>query len=174
MSADSRQFWFRLVDDATGKIYPNTDADKVSVNSIADVADFRDAVYLKTSKNLTSVNALNLKVYKDMASFEMRNAAVDEEKEYPLSPTDPLGVRGREDKMLIVVVPDNSRADHSVVTPLSKQPKYSWNRKRVPLSLSFHEMDSASNTFEFHEGFLSDFELSERSILYCRRAFYDK
>jgi len=41
--------WFQLFDFATGEPYKGTSADKVSVSSSVDIADFRDAVKAKYS-----------------------------------------------------------------------------------------------------------------------------
>ena len=72
--------WFLLVDSANGEPYKGTSAAKVSVSSSADVDDFRDAVKAKHSNSLSSVDAGALKVYKNKAAFDKRNASLDEEK----------------------------------------------------------------------------------------------
>jgi hypothetical protein len=73
----SSPFWFILV-DSNGVPYKSTTADKVSIPSCADVADFRDAAKTKHSNKLSSVDAAELLVYKNKAAFDKRNAAVDE------------------------------------------------------------------------------------------------
>jgi hypothetical protein len=63
-SPPSPLVWFLLLDSATGEPYKETSADKVSVSSSADVADFRDAVKKKDKDDgdaavLTPFNPLN-------------------------------------------------------------------------------------------------------------------
>jgi hypothetical protein len=82
MSSPSPLVWFLLLDFATGKPYKGTTADKVSVSSLADVADFRDAVQLKYDKPnyLKDIPSSALLVYKNKLAFDKRNAAVDDVK----------------------------------------------------------------------------------------------
>ena len=63
--------WFQLLDSVTGEPYKGTTADKVSVSSSADVADFRDAVIEKFEKSsvLTGYASSQLLVYKNKAAF---------------------------------------------------------------------------------------------------------
>ncbi|KAJ3214469.1 hypothetical protein HDU67_001654 [Dinochytrium kinnereticum] len=108
--------WFLLVDSASGLPYKGTTADKVSVASSADVADFRKAIKAKNSNMLSSVDADELLVYKNKSSFDKRNAAVDEGKEEPLNsscPLDGLGETEEEKDMLVVVVPSSRSSSRS-------------------------------------------------------------
>ena len=102
--------WFLLLESATGGPYKGTSADKVSVSSSADVADFRDAVQLKYDKPnyLKDIPPGVLLVYKNKTAFDKRNAAVDEGKEEPLDPTESLGLLGSKEDMLAVVVPSSA------------------------------------------------------------------
>ncbi len=74
--------WFLLLDSNSGLPYKGTTADKVSVASCADVADFRDAVKAKYDQPnyLKDIPSGALIVYKNKAAFDKRNAAVDKEK----------------------------------------------------------------------------------------------
>ena len=68
-SSPPPRVWFLLLDSATGQPYKGTSADKVSVSSSADVADFRDAVKTKNSSILTGITSSQLLVYKNKAAF---------------------------------------------------------------------------------------------------------
>jgi hypothetical protein len=100
--------WFLLFDSATGQLVEGTTADKVSVASPADVADFRKAVKAECFNKLSSVDAADLLVYQNKDAFEKRNAAVDDGKEAPLEEDyliDGLGTSKKE--ALVVVVPSS-------------------------------------------------------------------
>jgi hypothetical protein len=96
--ASNPQFWFQLLDSATGEPYKKTTADKVAVSLPADVADFRKAVKTKYDLPgfLKDIAAGALHVYKNKAAF------VDG-KEKPLDPTESLGLLGSKEDMLVVV-----------------------------------------------------------------------
>jgi hypothetical protein len=116
-SPPSPLIWFLLVDSITGQPYKGTSADKVSIASTADVADFRDAVKIKNAPILTGITSSQLLVYKSKAAFDKRNAAADEGREEPLeedSLVDGLGTSVKE--ALIVVVPS------SVLLPSQTEP----------------------------------------------------
>eukprot|EP00804_Cyclotella_cryptica_P001862 CCRYP_019353-RA/>CCRYP_019353-RA protein AED:0.08 eAED:0.08 QI:0/-1/0/1/-1/1/1/0/338 len=100
--------WFLLLDSVTGLPYKGTNANKVSVSTSADVADFREAAHLKNSSILTGITSAQLTVYKNKAAFDKRNAVVDDGKEEPLDPTESLGLLGSKEDMLVVVVPSSS------------------------------------------------------------------
>ncbi|KAJ3202072.1 hypothetical protein HDU67_000823 [Dinochytrium kinnereticum] len=104
-SPPSPLVWFLLLDSATGEPYKGTSADNVSVASSGDVADFREAVYLKNSSLLTGITSSQLLVYKNKAAFDKRNAAIDDGKKEPLDPTESLDLLGSNEGMLIVAVP---------------------------------------------------------------------
>ena len=74
-SPPSPLVWFQLLDSAAGEPYKRTSADKVSVSSSADVADFRKAVCLKHSNKLTGIASSQLIVYKNKAAFDNRIVA---------------------------------------------------------------------------------------------------
>jgi hypothetical protein len=96
----SSPVWFIIV-DSNGVPYKKTTADKVSVPSCADVADFRDAVKVKHSNKLSSVDAADLHVYKNKPAFvEGMEERLEED-----SVIDGLG-KSKKDA-LIVVVPDD-------------------------------------------------------------------
>ena len=65
--------WFLLLDPADGLPCKGTTADKVAVPSSADVADFREAVKIKFSNKLSSIDAGDLLIYKNKAAFNKRN-----------------------------------------------------------------------------------------------------
>ena len=104
MSPPPTLVWFLLLDSATGEPYKETSADKVSVSSSADVADFREAVHLKNSSILTGIDSSQLVVFKNKTAFDKRNAAIDEEKEKPMDPTESLGLLGSKEDVLLVAV----------------------------------------------------------------------
>jgi hypothetical protein len=121
-SPPSPLIWFLLVDSITGQPYKGTNADKVSIASTADVADFRDAVKKKDKDDgdaavLTPFKSSQLLVYKNRAAFDKRNAAADEGREEPLKSSrrmDGLGETVKE--ALIAVVPS------SVLLPSQTEP----------------------------------------------------
>ena len=67
------KIWYLLVDDH-GKSFKNSSAAKVEVQDDADVADFKDAVYLKNSNDLSHCSAARLRVF-EIADSD-RNATV--------------------------------------------------------------------------------------------------
>jgi len=72
------RIWYHLYDSKTGMPYMRTSADKVSVPSSADVADFRDAVKAKNAdSHLKGIAASDLLVFKNKAAFDKRNALED-------------------------------------------------------------------------------------------------
>jgi adenylate kinase family enzyme len=162
MSA-SRHVWYRLVNAATGETYPGTRDTKVFIDSTADVDDFRDAVYLKNSKKLASLNALNLVVYKNSAAYEKRNAAVNEEKQYPLSPTELLGEVGSKEDALIVEVPapivNNKRKRVEWEVHKSKLAQLSYNPESTIFKL---DTECLAKTGLFPQNL----------VLYCRPTFH--
>jgi hypothetical protein len=103
--------WFLLLDSATGQPFKGATASSVLRSSlVVPVVDqFRDAVKAKLAdSHLKGVAPLDLKVYKNKAAFDKRNAAVDDGKEEPLeedSPIDGLGSSKKE--ALVVVVPSS-------------------------------------------------------------------
>jgi len=103
MSCQPRLVWYCLFDSSTGQPFLGTTADKVSVSISADVADFRDAVHTKNLSILTGIVASQLLVYKNKADFDKRDS-VDQEKEGPLDPTEPISFLGIKDDMIIVSV----------------------------------------------------------------------
>lgn len=103
MSCQPRLIWYCLFDSSTGQPFLGTTADKVSVSTSADVADFRDAVHTKNASILTGIDASQLLVYKNKAYFHKRHS-VDQGKEGPLDPTEPISFLGSKDDMLIVSV----------------------------------------------------------------------
>ena len=99
--------WFLLVDAADGQSYKGTSADKVSVLSSADVADFRHAVKAENSNKLSSIDAADLLVFKNKAAFDKRNA--DDGKEEPLEEDSLVyGLGTSKKEALIVVAPPST------------------------------------------------------------------
>ena len=100
--------WFQLLDSASGKKYKDTNTSSVLRSSlVVPVVDqFRDAVKAKFPNTLSSVDSGALRVYKNMATFEKRNASVAEEREKPLNPSCPLDGLGEteEDALIVLVV----------------------------------------------------------------------
>jgi hypothetical protein len=80
MSSQQQQIWFLLLDSTSGLAYKNTTADKVSVSSSADVADFRKQVHKENNTILKDTTSSQLVVYKNKTAFDKRHASVDEEK----------------------------------------------------------------------------------------------
>jgi hypothetical protein len=100
--------WFILVDSNTGQSYKGTSASSVSLPSGSVVDQFRDAVKVKHSNKLATIDAADLLVYKNKASFDKRNDVLngDSEEGKPLeedSFVDGLGKSKKE--ALVVVVP---------------------------------------------------------------------
>jgi hypothetical protein len=104
ISSNTKYFWFRLLDSATGQPYKRATADFVSLAPGAVVAEFRDAVLSKNSNKLAGVDASDLLVYNNRAAFDRTNNAANEEEE-PLDPTHSVDGLGSMHDMLIVVVP---------------------------------------------------------------------
>jgi hypothetical protein len=69
-SPPSPLVWFQLFDSATGEPYKKTTADKVSVSSSADVADFRKAVQAENASILIGITSSQLLVYKNKAAYD--------------------------------------------------------------------------------------------------------
>jgi energy-coupling factor transporter ATP-binding protein EcfA2 len=103
-----RFVWFLLVDSVSGESYKRTNADKVSLDASADVADFRDAVKAKHSNKLSTFDAADLLVYKNKAAFD--------EKQEPIDPTESLGLLGSKQDMLVVVVPSSTSSAGNLLT----------------------------------------------------------
>jgi hypothetical protein len=116
-SPPSPLVWFLLLDSATGLPYKGTTADKVSVSSKADIADFRDAVKAKYADSLLKrIASSELVAYKNKAAFDKRHAAVDDGKEEPLEEDSFLdGLGGTEEEALVVAVPSIKNATDSSV-----------------------------------------------------------
>jgi hypothetical protein len=65
-------------------LYNGVSAPKVSLDTSADIHDFRKAVHLLNSPIFTGIVPSQILVYKNKDAFDKRNANVDEEKEEPL------------------------------------------------------------------------------------------
>lgn len=128
--SDSSFVWFVLLDSATGQPYKGTTADKVAVSSSADVADFRNAVHLRNPNKLASVDAADLLVYKNKATFDAGSTATHgENKDMKKEQSQSLhlksscslsGLGETEEDALIVVVPS---AHAAVQLPFSSIPE---------------------------------------------------
>ncbi len=146
-SPPSPLVWFLLLDSATGQPYKGSTADKVSVSSSADVADFRDAVKAKYDQPtyLKDIPSGALLVYKNKTAFGKRNAAVDEGKEEPLeedSLVDGLGTSKKE--ALVVVVPSSFP---TAPTPFPKI-KYNFTGVQFPRRCMTLRLDSRLSSYE--------------------------
>jgi hypothetical protein len=101
--------WFILVDSDTGQSYKGTSASSVSLPSGSVIDQFRDAVKVKHSNKLSSIDAADLVVYKNKASFDKRNDVLnhyDSEEGKPLEEDSFIAGLGKSKKeALIVVVP---------------------------------------------------------------------
>jgi hypothetical protein len=62
---------------ADGRPFRNSTADKVTIPSTSDVADFRKAVKAENPNKLSFIDASDLKVYKNMA--ELRGKPIEED-----------------------------------------------------------------------------------------------
>ena len=71
------KIWFHLYDSANGLPYMGTTADKVTVPAGSDITEFRDAVKVKCSNKLSSIDAGDLLVFQKKQSFDKREAAVE-------------------------------------------------------------------------------------------------
>jgi len=99
--------WFKLVKE--GKVEES--ATKVQLNTDADVDDFRDAVKVKCSNKLASVDAMDLQVYLNLKSLE--------NKEQPIKPSFSVSNLGlTEESALFVVVPVANLNDTWLGVPL--------------------------------------------------------
>ena len=106
--AEERLIWFQLVDATSGKPFKDTVVTSILSSSLKyPIIDyFVRSVKDEDKKDeslLTSIAATQLRVYKNQASFDKRNAAVEDGKENSSSPLEGLGSSKRE--ALIVAVP---------------------------------------------------------------------
>ena len=71
--------WFHLYDYETGKPYKDTSVTSVLRSSLAVpvIDQFRDAVKVKCSNTLSSIDANKLLVFQNKHSFDNRDAAVE-------------------------------------------------------------------------------------------------
>ena len=76
-SKEESKIWFHLYDSANGLPYKGTTADKVTVPVGSDITEFRDAVKVKCSNKLSSIDAGKLLVFKNKQSFDKRDSAVE-------------------------------------------------------------------------------------------------
>ena len=101
----STSVWYLLV-DSNGQPYKKTSADLVELPSTCVIAQFRDAVKLKSSNKLSSFDAADLVVYKNKESFEKRDSEVEQERKEPLEvDAVVVGLGTTKNDALIVVVP---------------------------------------------------------------------
>jgi hypothetical protein len=91
-----------LLTDRQGQAYMDTSVDKLRLPAKSDVCDFRDAVKAKNPNKLGAVDSSDLIVYKNMASFNLRQKSLE-----PLSLLN--GSFGSDERnALIVAVPTPS------------------------------------------------------------------
>jgi hypothetical protein len=106
---EEQRFWFQLVDAVTGQPFKDTGVTYVSSKSSMFVAQFLENVKDKDRTDaslLTDIAATQLRVYKNQASFEKRNASEEAGKEEPLKSSSLLeGLGSSEEEALIVPVP---------------------------------------------------------------------
>jgi hypothetical protein len=140
-SYQPRLIWYQLVDSSTGQPYKAARADKLSVSTDADVADFRNAVKLKWDEPgyLKDVPAGALIVYKNKAAFDERNAADD--KEEPLEEDSLINDLGKSKKeALIVLVPSvSSSTIPSVIASTRREPHPKRKQRWIQLNEILHE-----------------------------------
>ena len=83
MSFDQKDYsmhpliWFHLYDSETGLPYKGTTATSVSLPPSAVIDKFRDAVKVKCSNKLSSIDSDDLLVFKNKRLFDMRDATVE-------------------------------------------------------------------------------------------------
>ena len=79
-ASTSALIWFKLVDPISGLPYKGAFVSSVLSSSliVPVVDEFRDAVHLKNSKKLSSIDAADLIVYKNESTFEIRKSTDDE------------------------------------------------------------------------------------------------
>jgi hypothetical protein len=174
-SAPSPFVWFLLLDSATGLPYKGTGADKVAVYSSADVADFRKVVKTEHSNKLSSVDAADLLVYKNIAAFNKRNATVADGKEEPLEEDSFINGYGASKKeALVVVVPDDifeAGIDYLITAGVRKKIKLQWEVSKLP-QLSY---DPSSTLFQLDPNYMAKTGLPTQNIvLYCRPTFHEQ
>jgi hypothetical protein len=139
MSSSPPLVWYLLLDSASGEPYKNTSVSSVVRSSlVVPVVDqFRKAVHLEYDKPkyLQDTPPSALLVYKNKATFDKRNAAVDEGKEEPLKSScllDGLGIT--EEDALIVVVPSPPLKHHVTLAQVLSQTLPSARMSRFPKS----------------------------------------
>ena len=95
--------WYQLVDATTGKSYRNSTPDKVTVDSDADIGDFRKEVKTENADDLLrGISPSLLKVFKNMADLDSGTSLMNS-----------LGVSGMgmsEGDPLLVMVPQSASA----------------------------------------------------------------
>ena len=105
MSSNELRIWYLLV-DTSGNAFKNATADKVSVPSDADIADFRKAVKAENVNKLAGV-AAQLKVFKNKDALS--SEPLDEE-----TPVSGIGESEKRKKdALLVLVPESRVLSHS-------------------------------------------------------------
>jgi hypothetical protein len=149
--------WYRLVDAVTGEPYPGTSADIVIVESSADVADFRHAVKENSQNDLASIDANNLLVYPDQASFDSRNTAVTQAHLDEELLIGDLGASKAE--ALIIAVP---RREVEWIVNNSIIPQFSYNQDLITCQLDTPEYLGKTGV------------VSSGLVLYCRPSFHDQ
>jgi hypothetical protein len=193
-SPPSPLVWFLLLDSATGLPYKKTTADYVSRTRGSVIAQFRDAVKKKykdeDSTIITGIASSQLLVYKNKATFDKRNAAVDEGKEEPLKSScllDGLGIT--EEDALIVVVPSSrmpSREqstdelfDAGSTTFLSEEEYHPRKIQRMEISDLTTQLKSFANA-QFVEGCIQSqdqaflpYPQDEIKKVYVRKCYQD-
>jgi hypothetical protein len=105
-SSSSPLTWFILLDSDTGEFYRGTSADCVLLAAGSVIAQFRDAVKLKHSNKLVTIDSADLLVYRNKESFDKRNDPNGNEEDSPFRSSHQIyGLGGTEEDALVVVVP---------------------------------------------------------------------
>jgi hypothetical protein len=126
------------LDSETGEPYKNSSASSIERHliTVPVIDQFRDAVRSKNPNKLASVDASDLLVYKNKASFDRRNnAAEDEGKEEALYPTQSVDGLGTKEDMLVVVVP-SPRSSSQTTTDLCQKKEPNQKRKQRWIELN--------------------------------------
>lgn len=119
--------WFLILDARTGQPYKGARASKVSLASSADVTDLLKTVSEEEAAILSGISSCQIIVYKNKASFDMRNGAIDEGKEEPLKKDAFVnGLGSSLEEALIIIVPSSTSSSGSTTESsiTRKQPAY--------------------------------------------------
>jgi hypothetical protein len=182
-------FWFLLVDAATKEAYKGTSVDYVSLPETNNVAQFRKAVKNTHPNKLSSVDAADLKVYKNLICLK---GADGETHQGPLKEDFSINGLGKSiNEALIVVVPftgesriwipfvdimqllSSFKIHLQIALPIKKF-KSDWIEKADNLPVATY--NPSVKFFRLPEAIVSGTQiLAEKDhLLYCRAEFNDQ